>query len=60
MSVIGQLLKIFRGEGMLPADGMVHPEDYDQARKICKKVLRIGRVSVAIRRLVQVQLCRDS
>ena len=29
MSQIGQLLKAFREERMLPADGMVHPEDYN-------------------------------
>ena len=41
MSGVGQLLKTFRDEGLLPEDGMVDPEDYDQARKNCQKYKEI-------------------
>ncbi|KAI9673460.1 MAG: hypothetical protein M1817_002922 [Caeruleum heppii] len=37
ISGVGELLKTLRDEAMLPADGMVDPADYDQARRICEK-----------------------
>ena len=34
---IGQMLLLFRDQGVLPTDGMVKPEDYDVASKNCRK-----------------------
>lgn len=37
MSGVGELLRTLRDERMLPVDGIVHPADYDKARKTCQK-----------------------
>lgn len=37
MDGVGQMLKLFRDQGILPVDGMVSPEDYDSARVNCEK-----------------------
>ncbi|EFR03942.1 phosphotransferase enzyme family protein [Nannizzia gypsea CBS 118893] len=34
---VGQMLKLFRDQGILPVDGMVDPEDYGTARANCRK-----------------------
>lgn len=34
---VGQMLSLFRAEGVLPADGMVRPEDYQTAIENCRK-----------------------
>jgi hypothetical protein len=41
MDGVGQLLKMLRDEGMLPADGIVHPADYDRARNMCQEYKKI-------------------
>ena len=38
---VGKLLSMFRGQGLLPADGMVQPEDYQLAVENCRKYKRI-------------------
>lgn len=37
MDGVGQMLLLFRDQGVLPNDGMVQPEDYDIARENCRK-----------------------
>lgn len=37
MDGVGQMLVLFRDQGVLPVDGMVKPEDYDVARENCRK-----------------------
>lgn len=34
---VGQMLQIFRDQGVLPVDGMVVPEDYEVAKANCEK-----------------------
>ncbi|KKZ65440.1 hypothetical protein EMCG_08730 [[Emmonsia] crescens] len=34
---VGNMLKLFRDEGVLPVDGMVDPEDYERAMINCQK-----------------------
>jgi hypothetical protein len=38
---VGQMLSLFREQGVLPADGMVLPEDYDTAVENCRKYRQI-------------------
>nr|KMM65943.1 hypothetical protein CPAG_02284 [Coccidioides posadasii RMSCC 3488] len=40
MDSVGQMLKVFRDEGMLSADGMFHLRDYDAAVENVKKFRR--------------------
>jgi hypothetical protein len=37
MDGVGRMLSLFRDEGVLPADGMVQPEDYEIALENCRK-----------------------
>ncbi|KAF2130078.1 hypothetical protein P153DRAFT_396412 [Dothidotthia symphoricarpi CBS 119687] len=37
MDGVGQMLSLFRDQGVLPADGMVQPEDYQTAIENCHK-----------------------
>ncbi|KAF9736412.1 hypothetical protein PMIN07_008230 [Paraphaeosphaeria minitans] len=38
---VGQMLSLFRAQGVLPADGMVQPEDYETAIENCRKYKNI-------------------
>ncbi|KAH7347080.1 hypothetical protein BKA66DRAFT_310497 [Pyrenochaeta sp. MPI-SDFR-AT-0127] len=38
---LGKMLSLFRDQGVLPADGMVQPEDYDIAVENCRKYKKI-------------------
>lgn len=38
---VGQMLSLFRAQGVLPADGMVQPEDYQTAVENCHKYKQI-------------------
>ncbi|QVM10843.1 hypothetical protein D8B26_005495 [Coccidioides posadasii str. Silveira] len=40
MDSVGQMLKVFRDEGMLSADGMFHLRDYDAAVENVEKFRR--------------------
>jgi hypothetical protein len=37
MDGVGRMLSLFKDEGVLPADGMVQPEDYEIALENCRK-----------------------
>lgn len=41
MTGVGQMLQLFRDEGVLPVDGMVAPEDYEAAKVNCEKFKQV-------------------